>query len=312
MSFIPCAFLVLLALAHRTTCLQGTWQPLASIAIAPRQEHTTLFVPPDSILLLGGITGDNATTTTNLVQQYSIRKNRWESFPPLPLALNHLNAAFMNDKIYVQRTWRSIAPVPEPRGSAAMGVYDGKVILAGGLKQIQLVSPYVQQTVDSVSIYNAAQNRWVTVPTASSTMPDPRDHACAAVINEHFYVLGGRERGQLKGKGTVLMLDLKDLRAGWTIGPVNMLTPRAGLSCGATGSKIYTFGGEGNLRVDSAVFNEMEVYDVATKTWEELGEMRVSRHGTGAVSVRGKIYVPGGGDVIGIAPVSYFDALVPS
>jgi hypothetical protein len=39
--------------------------------------------------------------------------------------------------------------------------------------------------------------------------------------------------------------------------------------------------------------------------------MKVPRHGGGAVAVGGKVYVPGGGDVIGMSPVDYFDVLIP-
>ena len=330
------SLLALIAIfAQQCACYGATWHPLANITIARRQEHSTVFLPPDSILTIGGITGDNAFTTTDLVQRYSISHNTWEdTLPPLPTALNHPNAAVVDGTLYVfgglaqtpeawsavgdswkyddtLKEWISIAPVPEPRGSAAVGVFDGKVVLTGGLKRIQLVSPYGQDTVDTVSIYDVAKDEWIPVPSNASTIPDTRDHACAAVIDRHFYILGGRERGQFSGKATVLVLDLDDIDAGWKVGPADMPTPRPGLSCGAVGSKIYTFGGEGNLRVESGVFNETEVYDVRSGTWEQLGEMDVPRHGTGAVSVGGKINVPGGGDVIGIAPVSYFDALIP-
>jgi len=76
-------------------------------------------------------------------------------------------------------------------------------------------------------------------------------------------------------------------------------------------NNVFTFGGEGNLKVDSYVFNETEVFDSKSESWTKLEPMSVPRHGGGAVAVRGKIYVPGGGDVIGMAPVNYFDVLVP-
>jgi N-acetylneuraminic acid mutarotase len=251
-------FLLLVTFALRIACLEVEWQTLANITLAPRQEQTAAFSPPDSILIIGGITGDNAATTTNLVQRYCISRNTWDSLPPIPVALNHPNSAVVNGRLFVlgglaqtpeawsavgdswmydeeQKVWTSIAPVPEPRGSAAVGVFDGKVILAGGLRQIQLVSPYEQDTVDTVSIYDTIKNEWSTVPANISTIPDTRDHACAAVVDRHFYILGGREQGQIHGKATVLVLDLDDLDAGWTIGPADIPTPRAGLSCGAVG-----------------------------------------------------------------------------
>lgn len=198
--------------------------------------------------------------------------------------------------------------MPDARGSAAVGVFDGKIILAGGLKQIQLVDPYVQETVATVSIYDTVKNTWNSAPA----MPDTRDHAGAAVVGRNFYVIGGRERGQLKGKDTVLVLSLDNVDAGWNVIAATLPTPRAGLAAAAVGNRIYTFGGEGNLKLPPTyVFNSTEVYHVESGEWEVLAYMKVPRHGTSAVAVGGKVYIPGGGDVIGIAPVDYFDVFVP-
>ena len=67
-------------------------------------------------------------------------------------------------------------------------------MLAGGLEEIQLVSPFGQATVAAVSVYDVATDAWVAAHEAASTMPDTRDHACGAVVGRKFYVLGGRER----------------------------------------------------------------------------------------------------------------------
>lgn len=202
--------------------------------------------------------------------------------------------------------------MPDPRGSTAVGVWDGKVILAGGLRKIELVSPFEQETVDTVSIYDTTQNIWIDVPDAAQMLPDTRDHTGYAVINRTFYVVGGRQNGQLRGKNTTLILDLDNLAMGWTTASSLMPTGRAGLAAAAIGQNIYTFGGEGNVQnAPSYVFNETEVYDVEKDTWEVLKDMEMPRHGTAAISAGGRIYIPGGGDVIGQAPVDYFDVFVP-
>jgi len=130
-------------------------------------------------------------------------------------------------------------PETEARGSAVVGVFDGKVVLAGGLKQIQLVSPFAQDTVDTVSMYDVRKDKWVDVPSSASKLPDTRDHACAAVIDGKFYVFGGRERGQLSGKKSVPVLDLKAQDKGWMVGKETMPTPRAGLACGVIEQRIH-------------------------------------------------------------------------
>ncbi|KAL5381287.1 hypothetical protein DPSP01_007279 [Paraphaeosphaeria sporulosa] len=313
--------------------LSETWHRLPDVPISPRQEHATVLLPPGDIVLVGGVT-NGTQSTTSLVQSYSITRRKWTSLPPLPVPLNHPNAAVLSGQLYVfgglaqkntswtaipnsyrydakTRSWRRIADVPDGGvGSAAVGVWDGKVILAGGLKEIQLVSPYTQSTISSVYIYDSLTNAYLALPAAAAQLPDTRDHACGAVIEHRFYVLGGRERGQLTGKSSVPVLDLNDLNKGWSVAEGIMPSPRAGLACGIVGKKVYTFGGEGNLKVESGVWNSTEVYDVAQDSWNTLVGMKVPRHGGGAVAFNGKIYVPGGGDVIGISPTSYFDVFV--
>jgi N-acetylneuraminic acid mutarotase len=149
------------------------------------------------------------------------------------------------------------------------------------------------------------------VPPAAKHLPAPRDHAGAAVIGNKMYVLGGRDHGMFHTRGTVYILDLCDLEAGWTTSTAQMPTPRGGVSAGVVGTKVYTFGGEGDQSVESGVFNEVEAYDVVTDTWESAGTMKVPRHGTYAVSVGGRIYIPGGGILEGGDPVSDFDVFVP-
>jgi hypothetical protein len=39
--------------------------------------------------------------------------------------------------------------------------------------------------------------------------------------------------------------------------------------------------------------------------------MNVPRHGTSAVAVAERVYIPGGSDAIGVVPVSHFDVFVP-
>jgi N-acetylneuraminic acid mutarotase len=205
------------------------------------------------------------------------------------------------------KLWEEISPMPGARGSAAVGVWDGKIVLAGGLKQIQLVSPYAQDTVDSVSIYDTKAKAWITVEEPAAKIPDTRDHGAAAVIDNRLYIVGGRERGQLSGKNTTLILDLDSLDVGWTISSSRMPTGRSGLAAAPIGTTIYTFGGEGNLELDSGVFNSSEGYEVERNQWAQTERMKVPRHGTAAVAVNGKIYIPGGGTVIGVGPTNHFD-----
>ena len=255
------------------------------------------------------------------------------------MPLNHVNAAIVDGKIYSlgglaeapgpDRVWRAVAnsymydpatdhwttiqkmPDGEARGSAAIGVYDKKIYLAGGLIDLELSGNYTQRTVAVVSIYDTQSQTWLTVPAAARFMPARRDHAGASVVGSKLYVLGGRDHGPENVQDQVFVLDLCDLEAGWRTSGARMPTARGGIAAGVVGAKVYTFGGEGNVKADSGVFDQVEAYDTVADAWESVGTMRIPRHGTYAVGVRGKVYIPGGGLKQGGLPVADFDVFVP-
>jgi N-acetylneuraminic acid mutarotase len=321
-----------------------TWRKLAPIPLFARQEHTTVFLPPSNIAILGGIIPNNDTQsipveTTALMQYYDIEHNTWTTRASLPKPLNHLNAVVIDEKIYVlgglaeesshgrawradasswvytplTNTWNSLPDVPldQLRGSAAVSVYDKKIYLAGGMSDLELSGNFTQATVSIVSIFDTETRKWLEVPQAARNMPEGRDHAGAAVLNGKMYVLGGRIGGQDNPRDTVFVLDLCNVKAGWKTRKSTMPTPRGGICAGVIGDKVYTFGGEGNTAVQSGVFDQVESYDTVKDTWKKVDTMEIPRHGTYAVGVRGKIYVPGGGILQGGRPVADFDVFEP-
>lgn len=198
-------------------------------------------------------------------------------------------------------------PEAEARSSAGVGVYDGKILLAGGLRRLELAFERVQETVDTVSIFDTVLGKWLSVHEAANKIPEGRDHAGTAVVGSKLYILGGRRYGQENVKDTIFVLDLGDIECGWTTRGAKMPTSRGGIATDITGKKVYTFGGEGNTQATSSVFNETEAYDTVGHSWEKLGPMKTPRHGTYAVGVRKSFYVPGGGIAQSFGPVSDFD-----
>lgn len=113
------------------------WRTLANITIAARQEHTTVFLPPHTIAILGGIV-PSATfppPTTDLVQFYSIPDNTWRTVAPLPKALNHVNVA----------------------------VSDGKIYVLGGLAIVREETPPAWRAVPDSFVYNPDTNTWSSI-----------------------------------------------------------------------------------------------------------------------------------------------------
>ncbi|CAG8958488.1 hypothetical protein HYFRA_00009802 [Hymenoscyphus fraxineus] len=314
----------------------SSWTTLPSIPLFPRQEHTTIYLPTtDSIYIIGGMVPDNASypiPTTPLVQRYALSSSTWYDVSPIPTAMNHINAAVVDGKIYVlggmvpspetpivlwdaapdsfvydpvSDSWQRLPDMPDYRGASITAVRENVIYLAGGLKSLG----DEQDTVDTTTSYDTTTGLWSTLPP----LPAPRDHAAGSVVGDTYFVLGGRSFGQFNCNDTVFALDLLDVAKGWTTKNGRMPTPRGGISAGVVGEKFYVFGGEGNRDEGSdGVFNQTEVYDVVSDFWESLGPMDIPRHGTSAVGVNGSIYIPGGGTKIGgDGPVDFFSVFEP-
>jgi N-acetylneuraminic acid mutarotase len=186
-----------------------------------------------------------------------------------------------------------------------MGVRGTKIYLAGGMRTLTPGPGGLQDTVATVSSYDVVTGRWESLPS----LPQARDHVGGAIVGGTFYVLGGRDRGQVNVRDTVYAFDLRARR--W-IERAPMPTARGGIAAAAVGSTIYTFGGEGNPAEGSnGVFAQTEAYDTERNRWQRLAPMPVPRHGTAAVAVGGTIYIPGGGDAAGAAPMDVIDAFRP-
>ena len=331
------------ATAAGLTANGGTYEPLPSIPIAPRQEHSTVRITPSTIAIVGGVipdtNGDGGFETTTLVQIYNSTSQSWTRAADLPAALNHPNVAAVDGKVYVlggltpddegvwratgvsweyspdSDEWRALPSVPEDyqAGSAAMGVWDKTIILAGGMRSLNPVREGVQDTVDFVHAFDVAKGVWSRVPQRASRLPEGRDHAGVAVVDGTMYILGGRFRGQDNVKDTVFALDLGcNMARGWSVRSGRMPTPRGGIAAAAVEGVVYTFGGEGNKEDGSmGVFPQAEAYDVEKDEWTRLKNMTHPRHGTYAAALEGGVVIPGGGDRQGGAPMDLVEVFYP-
>ncbi|GAA1246582.1 Kelch repeat-containing protein [Streptomyces javensis] len=307
------------------------WQPLAPIASGPRQEHSVTAIG-GKVYVIGGIVADPAGgfSTTGRMEVYDTRRDTWSKAAPLPVAMNHANVAAVGGRIYVlgglsggaawqalgdsfvydPRTdrWTRLGSVPAgtERGSAAIGVHGTKILLAGGMRTLEPGSGGLQDTVDTVSSYDVVSGGWEKLPS----LPQARDHVGGAVVGTTFYVLGGRDRGQVNVRDTVYALDPHYRR--WSE-RAPMPTARGGIAAAAVGTKIYTFGGEGKHDGTGPddIFAETEAYDTVRDRWQRLAPMPVPRHGTAAVAVGGTVLIPGGGIAGGGSPVDVNDAYRP-
>jgi N-acetylneuraminic acid mutarotase len=306
---------------------QGEWITLSTL-LQPRQEHTTVALNETTIAVVGGVLGvyngsaQVGVQTTDSVQLYDIPSDTWSDIAPLPLGLNHPNVAAVDGNVYVlggladggnpdyfidwvatgdsyvfdpsTDEWTELEPMPEgtERGSAVVGVHDGIIYLAGGMK---LLREGEQAGLTTVTAFNTVSGKWQELPEKAANIPDPRQHAGGAVYENTFYVIGGRDIDQYDGKDTVFKLDLDNLALGWSTSEAGMPTARGGVAGDIMGDKFYVFGGEGNRDAPNGLFNQVELFDLRTEKWTELDGMPTPKHGTSAVAVGSSIYIPGGG-----------------
>ncbi|ETS85185.1 hypothetical protein PFICI_03210 [Pestalotiopsis fici W106-1] len=305
------------------SCMSGEWVDLATIPTA-RQEHGTAAIDNQTIAVLGGIVPTaNGTETTDLLQIYDVASDTWRTGAAAPYKVNHPNVAAVDGKLYLlggltvgptvsglsmnwvasktchvydpaSDSWEQLPDMPNgtERGSAVMGVHGEMIYLAGGMTV--LMTGY-QDAVNSVISFNTTSNAWQRLVMGAAELPESRQHAAGSVVGDTFYVIGGRRYGQLNFRDTVFELDLNNVTAGWSTSTGHMPTSRGGINGGAVGSKYYIFGGEGNVDSTTGVFNQTDVFDLESQQWAELEPMAVPRHGTQAVAIDNRVYIPGGG-----------------
>lgn len=294
------------------------WSDLASLPLGVRQEHPTIALAGE-VVVIGGL--DGAVNVLDTMEAYDPAADAWRTdVARLPAEMHHANAAVVGERLWITGFLEDLAfapnggvfsydpevdrwdesatmPAGTERGASAVGVLGERILVAGGLRG---------GTVADFSAFDPASDTWEPL----ADLPEPRDHAGAGVVDGIFYVLGGRANGITSRSAAVFAWD-PETRA-WSR-RADMPTARGGVASAVLNGRIYVFGGEGNRTppVTTGVFPQVEVYDPASDSWESLPPMPHPRHGLGAAALGGRIFLPGGADREGFGPVSLVDALVP-
>lgn len=182
-----------------------------------------------------------------------------------------------------------------------MGVYNKTIWLASGK------TGSGGRSVTTVSAFDTVTGKWREIPSAAKNIPEGRDHGGGGVIGTKFYQIAGSDGAIANRKDTVYVLDLEGLERGWMTAKGRMPTPRRGFATAVVGEEIWTFGGEGNPDRENGVFGEVEVYDTRTDAWRKVEGMRLPRHGSSAVAVGNRVFIPGGGTAMGMPCTDEFD-----
>ncbi|WAO92052.1 Hypothetical protein NCS54_00954400 [Fusarium falciforme] len=137
------------------------------------------------------------------------------------------------------------------------------------------------RTLSPVTAFNTTSGKWQRLGDVAANIPEGRQHAAGAIVDNTLYVARGRWFEKSNIRDDVFMLNLNSLTSGWETGKTRMPTARGGIA--------------GAAHAATGLFDDVWVFDVETQKWEELAPMQVPRHGTSAAAVGKRIYIPGGG-----------------
>ena len=273
-----------------------------------RQEHAVAALAGE-IYVIGGY-DPNATAS---VDAYDPVARSWRAVRDFPSVLNHANAAVVGNTLYVTGfyvgssmtntsrqvfsydpvadAWTERTPMPDgtQRGTGCVAVLGTKIYVFGGGRG--------GMTVTDASAYDTMGDSWQALPP----LPESREHCVAGAIDGILYIAAGRANGITGFRPATLAFDPGVMSYSMK---APLPTPRGGVAGAVLNGRLYVFGGEGNAAVSSGVFPNIDAYDPASNGWEALPPLDTPRHGYGAATLDGRIYLAGGATAQGFGASS--------
>jgi N-acetylneuraminic acid mutarotase len=260
-----------------------------------------------------------------MVYEYDPATDKWAKRKPMPLLSHHVAFTERGGKIYAfggftlpasgppawapidnaweydpaSDNWKALAPMPTRRGSpVAVTVGDKLYVIGGatlppGSKETAVHPQRAHISVGNVEEYDPATDTW----RQRASMPTPRNHATAGVVNGKVYVIGGRVGAAFisAGSSNVDVVEEYDPAAdAWGSARAKMPSARSAMASGVHGGRIYVTGGEGQSAQMMYTFRALEAYDPANNRWTLLPSMPVSRHGLAGAVLGNRLHMVSG------------------
>ena len=260
-----------------------------------------------------------------MVYEYDPPANKWTKKRVMPLPAHHLALTEYNGKVYVfggftagkvanlaawtpinnafeydpdNDSWKELAPMPTKRGAGVSATVGETVFVLGGATvppgatnpAIHPTTP--QRVVGTVEEYDPKTNQW----RARATMPTPRNHTTAGVVNGKIYVIGGRIGAAFIAASSNLdNVEAYDPATDtWSVPLAKMPTARSGLCGGVHDGRVYVAGGEWQNAVEQTAYRAFEAYDPATNSWSVMPPMVLARHGVAGGVIANRFYAISG------------------
>jgi N-acetylneuraminic acid mutarotase len=250
-------FVPILLICFSINIYAQSWEVIETTGNPLERHENSLTSIGENLYVLGG-RGIKAIDVLNT------KTNVWTSKSEPPLEIHHFQAITYKGEIYV------------------VGAFTGG---------------YPHETpIPNIYIYNPGTDTW----RKGAEIPRKRGAAGVFVYEDKIYVVCGIQDGHWDGHVTWFdeyspETDLFDFKTNtWETLPTsaNIPTERAGCSAVAKNGKLIIIGGESKLQ--KTAHREVEALNPVTNTWEKLPALRVTRHGTGATMINGKIYTAAG------------------
>ena len=213
------------------------------------------------VYVFGGF--DSNAEPTKFVEKYSIAANAWEEIAEMYVGLESFCACSFMDNVYIvggciafttnlcikfdttNRSWKEVARMNEPRRNASCTVFEGRVVISGGLN--------VNGRLNTVESYDHLADTWSHMP---NMVIGRYEHNSVAIKNKLFVVgCPGQTSCEVydSTSNTFVMLTRPPISQGHLT--INLMDPADAI---AVGSKIFSFGNSTNF---------ITYYDVENNTW---------------------------------------------
>ena len=298
------------------------WQTLAPMPLAVQEIYPA--VHKGKIYVAGGLSDaltQDEQQMTAAVQVYDAAVNRWSMAASLPEPRHHAYLLSLDSKLFLfggfiiadggrwsasadvllldeeAQQWRKVAQLPKPLTETVAVVLNGKVHLASGRSPAGADNAQWRDQAD-------VNWHWVFDPhslsvTEAAPLPLAFNSATGVVLNDRFYVVGGRQVG---GANLAQLQRFDAATNSWQ--PLSAI-PQAqgGLAAAVLGDALLVFGGE-YFDHGGGVYRQVWRYQAGTDSWQQAGTMPLPRHGLGAVKLNNQVYVLGGASVVGLKATS--------
>ena len=202
---------------------------------------------------------------------YNPESNTWRQSTPLPYDLHDTRIISLNGELHVlggyrltdsgsrkdfsehyrydteAKTWQWVSNMKEPRSDFAVGVINGKIIIAGGS---QILAGYWFHLKEG-ALYDPVKGQWSSIKALNT----PRDNMGWAVSNGRLYVMGGTtiNNGSWKILGDMEYYD--PITDTWTVLDISIKDPTYGPASTSISDSIYMLGGW--ISSEGASFNSV-------------------------------------------------------